>query len=190
MTDEREPSTSHLLVPSDFGTLRILWRETETGPKVSRVSLPGQQAMLRHDARVASLEVNRPPAPAIAELGQQIGRFLKGDAVEFDLSLLAFEQCSEFQRSVLLAERQIPRGWVSTYGRIARKLGVPRGARAVGGALARNPFPIIIPCHRAIRSDGRLGGFQGGIEMKRALLKMEGVEIGPAGRVLSAQVFY
>jgi len=190
MTDGREPSTSHLLVPSDFGALRILWQETETGPKVSRVFLPGQQAMLGQDAQLASTGVNRSPRPSIAKLTQQIGWFLKGDTVEFDLGLLAFEQCSEFQRSVLLAERQIPRGWVSTYGRIARNLGVPRGARAVGGALARNPFPIIIPCHRAIRSDGRLGGFQGGLEMKRALLRMEGVEVGPAGRVLSAQVFY
>ena len=133
MMDERESPTSLLLVPSDFGTLRILWWETETGPKVSRVLLPGQQAMLRQDVRTASPAVNCPPSPAIAELGQQIEWFLKGEAVEFDLSLLALEECSEFQRRVLLAERQIPRGWVSTYGRIAKKLGVPRGARAVGG---------------------------------------------------------
>jgi methylated-DNA-[protein]-cysteine S-methyltransferase len=56
--------------------------------------------------------------------------------------------------------------------------------------LARNPFPIIIPCHRAIRSDGRLGGFQGGPAMKRALLELEGVEISAAGRVLAERFYY
>jgi methylated-DNA-[protein]-cysteine S-methyltransferase len=117
-------------------------------------------------------------------------RFLEGDPVEFDLGIVALEQCSAFQARVLRAEYRISRGWVSTYGRIARHLGVPRGARAVGSALARNPFPIIIPCHRAVRSDGRLGGFQGGPEMKRVLLAFEGVEVSPTGRVLTERVFY
>jgi methylated-DNA-[protein]-cysteine S-methyltransferase len=117
-------------------------------------------------------------------------RFLEGEAVAFDLGIVALEQCSEFQARVLQAEYGIPRGWVSTYGRIAAHLGIPRGARAVGGALARNPFPIIIPCHRAVRSDGRLGGFQGGLEMKRALLELEGVEISWTGRVLTERFAY
>jgi methylated-DNA-[protein]-cysteine S-methyltransferase len=62
------------------------------------------------------------------------------------LDLINLRQCFEFQKNILLAEHKIPRGWVSTYGRIARKLGVPNGARAVGTALARNPFPIIGTC--------------------------------------------
>ena len=110
--------------------------------------------------------------------------------MEFDLSMLHLADCSAFQRRVLLAEHGIPRGWVSTYGRIAEQVGVPRGARAVGGALARNPFPIVIPCHRAIRADGRLGGFQGGAGMKRALLALEGVSCGSDGRVLSPRYYY
>jgi methylated-DNA-[protein]-cysteine S-methyltransferase len=76
---------------------------------------------------------------------------------------------------VLLAEYGIPRGYVSTYRRIAEHVGSPGGSRAVGGALSGNPFPIIIPCHRAVRSDGGLGGYQGGLEMKKRLLAMEGV---------------
>jgi methylated-DNA-[protein]-cysteine S-methyltransferase len=79
---------------------------------------------------------------------------------------------------------------VSTYRRIAGHLGVPGGARAVGNALATNPFPIVIPCHRAIRSDGTLGGYQGGLVMKRALLEQEGVDIDERGRVLSLGLYY
>ena len=103
---------------------------------------------------------------------------------------MTLERCPPFQRQVLLAESGIPRGWVSTYGRIANHIGVPKGARAVGNALARNPFPLIIPCHRAVRADGSLGGFQGGPEMKRALLEMEGVEFLPTGRVSPARIYY
>jgi methylated-DNA-[protein]-cysteine S-methyltransferase len=186
---------SYVLVPSDFGALGIVWQDTQAvvstaavettaaEARVQRVFLPNPQA-----AAVDTLQMVFPGAssracPAISELGEQIQRFLGGEPVRFDLGIVALERCSEFQRRVLRAEHGIPRGWVSTYGRIARSLGVPRGARAVGRALARNPFPIIVPCHRAIRSDGHLGGFQGGIEMKRALLEMEGVEITPAGRV-------
>ncbi len=116
--------------------------------------------------------------------------FMAGSAFDFPLEVLALETCTDFQRQVLPAEHGIPRGWVSTYGRIARHLGKAGGARAVGNALANNPFPILIPCHRAIRSDGTLGGYQGGIDMKRALLEREGIRISPAGRVLTDRIYY
>jgi methylated-DNA-[protein]-cysteine S-methyltransferase len=69
-------------------------------------------------------------------------------------------------------------------------LGTENGARAVGRALATNPFPIIIPCHRAIRSNGVLSGYQGGLAMKRALLAFEGIEISEADKALSKNVYY
>jgi len=119
----------------------------------------------------------------IAELGGRIQKFLQGEVVDFPLDAIALERCSAFQKRVLLAEHRIPRGWVSTYGRIARELGVSGGARAIGRALSHNPFPIIISCHRAIRTDGHLGGFRGGLPMKRALLKMEGIVFDERGRV-------
>ena len=84
----------------------------------------------------------------------------------------------------------IPRGRVTTYQLLAKHLGSPRAARAVGTALATNPFPIVIPCHRAIRSDGTLGGYQGGLKMKRSLLEMEGVRFCDAGRVETDGYFY
>ena len=116
-------------------------------------------------------------------LADRMRRFLTGEAVYFPIGLIDLGQCSGFQRRVLLGEYGIPRGRVSTYGRLAAGLGAPGATRAVGMALARNPFPIIIPCHRTVRSDGDLGGFRGGAAMKRALLELEGVELTPAGKV-------
>ena len=110
-------------------------------------------------------------------------------ALAFDLGMIALDRCTDFQRRVLIAEYNIPRGRVSTYGRIAAHLGHPRASRAVGRVLATHPFPIVIPCHRAVQSDGRLGGYQGGHDMKRILLEMEGVRISTHGKV-ETDVFY
>jgi methylated-DNA-[protein]-cysteine S-methyltransferase len=90
----------------------------------------------------------------------------------------------------LRAEHGIPRGSVSTYQLIAAHLGRPKGGRAVGNALANNPFPIIIPCHRAFRSDRSLGGYQGGLAMKRALLEKEGIGFDRTGRVQAMRWHY
>jgi len=88
--------------------------------------------------------------------------------------MLRLDHCSAFQRKVLRAVIAIPRGEVRTYQFIAKQIGNPKAARAVGRALATNPFPLMIPCHRVIRSDGKLGGYQGGVRMKQALLRKEG----------------
>jgi methylated-DNA-[protein]-cysteine S-methyltransferase len=124
------------------------------------------------------------------ELAQLMGDYLRGEEISFPLDALALDSVSPFQRRVLVAEHSIPRGSVSTYGRIAAHLSSPDGARAVGRALATNPFPVLIPCHRAVRSDGRLGGYQGGLRMKRALLAMEGVRIGDDDRVVETRMHY
>ena len=96
----------------------------------------------------------------------------------------------EIQKRILLAEFRIPRGWVSTYKRIANNIGIHKGARVVGNALAKNPFPIIIPCHRTIKTNGDLGGFQGGIKMKRALLELEGIKFSDRGIVITDRIYY
>jgi len=90
-----------------------------------------------------------------------------------------------FERAVLQALRRIPPGQVRTYGEIARTLGKPSAARAVGTACARNPLPLLIPCHRVVRSDGKLGGYslRGGVALKRQLLEAEGaLALLPLGR--------
>ena len=106
------------------------------------------------------------------------------------MDFLDLNRCFEVQKKVLLAEFEIPRGWISTYKRIAIKIGIPNGARVVGNSLAKNPFPIIIPCHRAIRSDGHLGGFQGGLRMKKSLLELEGIQISERGKVITDKMYY
>ncbi len=88
---------------------------------------------------------------------------------------LDMDQGSEFQRRVWQETLKIPYGETSTYLKIALPLGGRSMARAVGMALGANPLPLIIPCHRVIASDGSLGGYSGGIQVKQALLRLEGV---------------
>ena len=84
---------------------------------------------------------------------------------------------TEFERTVLVATFRIPKGKVSTYKRIAKKVGRPRAYRAVGNALHKNPLAPIVPCHRVVRSDGRFGGEKKGAESRRNLLEKEGILI-------------
>jgi methylated-DNA-[protein]-cysteine S-methyltransferase len=183
-------SIFYTLLPSTFGTFSIVWQDIEKGSKVHRVFPPNEQTPVEGLVRMTFVDAVPLSCPTIAELGERIQGFLEGEAVDFELDMIALESCSEFQQRVLLAEHRIPRGWVSTYGRIARSLGISGGARAVGRALSHNPFPIIIPCHRAIKSNGELGGFQGGLRMKRALLELEGVAFSQSGKVLVNKIYY
>jgi len=123
-------------------------------------------------------------------LAGDLARYLRGEIVTFSLDQMVLERCGAFQQRVLRAEHAIPRGRLSSYGRIASHVGHPRAARAVGTALGTNPFPILIPCHRAVRSDGSLGGYAGGLEMKRALLALEGISLLPDGRAPTDRFVY
>lgn len=80
---------------------------------------------------------------------------------------------TEFEKNVWFALREIPFGETRTYKWLAEKIGKPNASRAIGQALGKNPLPIILPCHRIIESDGSLGGYSGGIDIKRRLLEME-----------------
>lgn len=178
------------LVPTAFGTMGVVWWQAALRPRVRQVFLGRGQRPAEEAIRAGYPDIQRLSSPMVDELGDQLQRFLEGEAVVFDLEPMALEVCGDFQRRVLLAEYAIPRGRVSTYGRIAQQIGSAGGARAVGRALAENPFPIVIPCHRAVRADGDLGGYQGGTEMKRALLAMEGVRFTATGKVAMQQVSY
>jgi O-6-methylguanine DNA methyltransferase len=84
---------------------------------------------------------------------------------------------TDFQKSVWNALRKIPAGRTKSYGEIARAIGRPKAVRAVGGACGANPVPVLIPCHRVLAADGKIGGFSGGLDRKRDLLAREGVKI-------------
>ena len=183
-------SASYVILSSVFNFLVIIWEDTENGPKVIRIFLPSEVISVEEMVKTKFPDAEVRICPLIKDLVEKITLFLRGEEVKFDIDLLDMERCSYFQRRVLTAEYGIPRGWISTYGRIARYLGIPKGARAVGNALSNNPFPIIIPCHRAIRSNGEIGGYQGGLEMKRRLLEMEGIEFSESGKVVTDRIYY
>jgi len=105
-----------------------------------------------------------------------LDRFMRGKKVDFDVPF-DLRGLGDFSRRVLLEVKEIPYGAVASYGAIGRRLGYPSAARAVGQAVGRNPVPIVIPCHRVIRSDGMLGGFSMGLNLKEQLLALEGIRL-------------
>lgn len=107
-----------------------------------------------------------------ADLPQRIRDYFNRKPVDFPCKL-DLSRASLFQKSVWQITQSIPYGQRRTYGWVADKLGMPKAARPVGQALAQNPLPIVIPCHRVVCNGGSPGGFSGGEDWKRALLKLE-----------------
>ena len=175
---------------SPFDTFTIVWKETGPDLQIQRVFLSDPKLKSEEKALECFKHIKLESSSSIALLGEKVQRFLDGENVEFDIGLADFSICHEIQKKVLIAEYGITRGWVSTYKRIANHIGIPKGARVVGNALARNPFPIIIPCHRAVKTNGDLGGYQGGINMKRALLELEGIEFSERGKIITDRIYY
>ena len=109
------------------------------------------------------------------DLCRRLTQYAEGQQVDFGDIEISLDHCSRFQRSVLLATRQIPHGQTRRYSDLAQQVGSPGAARAVGNVMASNRFPIVIPCHRVIAAGGRLGGFSApqGTRLKERLLAME-----------------
>jgi methylated-DNA-[protein]-cysteine S-methyltransferase len=114
-----------------------------------------------------------PPRPSRSPAARLIGRYLSGEKVPLDLEVDLADE-SSFRRRVYESVIKIPYGEIRTYGEIAAQAGCPKGARAVGQAMAVNPIPLVIPCHRVLSANGKTGGFSSGIELKRYLLRLEG----------------
>ena len=131
------------------------------GERILGVSLSGD-----HDDRISE------GCRSLSRDSIKDGRLLDGEMVEVDLSRVDLSVCTPYQLRVLRVVSGIPWGSTMSYGELAEAAG--GSPRSAGSALAANPFPIIIPCHRVIRSDGSPGGYQGGTELKRILLKKEG----------------
>jgi methylated-DNA-[protein]-cysteine S-methyltransferase len=158
----------HTIVSTVFGWIVIGWSEKG----IYFVSLP----QLSLEDSVVGLEDS--PQSSVEEralygdLTLRLQRFFEGEAVTFP-DQLDFSNTTAFDQAVWDAARTIPYGETRSYAWLAERTGKPRAFRAVGGAMSRNRFPIIVPCHRVTASNGSLGGFRGGLELKRRLLKLE-----------------
>ena len=153
---------------------RVLAACTEAG--LVRVSFRQEESSFVAELeRVLQVDVFR-SVRKLAPVLTQIERYFAGRCSKFDMPV-DLRRLTSFQRRVLGATRRVPKGRVVSYGEIARRIGQPKACRAVGQALGQNPIPIVIPCHRVISSGGRLGGYTGGVDIKRKLLAIEGLDI-------------
>ena len=131
----------------------------------------------------AALEVS--PPPAVRSVIGAIVALLRGEDSDLAFAELDMERVPPFERKVYEATRAIPPGSTLTYGEVAARLGQREAVRAVGRALGRNPFPLIVPCHRVLAAGGKDGGFSapGGIAMKRRLLAIEAARVSGQGEL-------
>lgn len=182
----RRKPVSYGRLSSPFGPIMLVWHRPAGAVRVLRIILPGGKITPPEALAgefLGARHIRSGAHPDVDRLTAGLDRFLGGRPVDFSLTVLDLAVCGPFQRRVLEAEFQVPRGRVTAYSRLAERIGAPGAARAVGNALSRNPFPLIIPCHRCVREDGTLGGFRGGLKMKRTLLEMEGIGFDQRGRV-------
>jgi methylated-DNA-[protein]-cysteine S-methyltransferase len=156
---------------SPFG--RVLIAATRKG--LVKVALPLQPSdeVLAELAREISPRVLESPAQ-LDDVRRELDLYFEGRLRDFDLPL-DWRLTRGFRRKVLHATARIPYGQTRSYTEMAKRAGSPRAVRAAGSALGSNPLPIVVPCHRVLRTGGALGGYGGGLEMKQGLLELEGV---------------
>jgi methylated-DNA-[protein]-cysteine S-methyltransferase len=171
------------LAKTRFGVAAVAWFEDKRGPRISRVLLPAPVEKILREIRMIYPTATRKSCAVVNSFAKDLQAFTKGKAISFDTSVLDMSPVPPFHRKVLRALPRISKGKVSSYGTIAAESGAHGGARAAGQGCAKNPFPIVFPCHRVVRSDRSLGGFGGGLKLKRALLEMEGVRFDSTGKV-------
>ena len=181
-----EKTFYYRLIEAIFGDVGVVWLFERGAPLIVCVQLPRKDVPTTEILRENYPDITEGLHTNLGETCEYIGAFLEGTCVNFPMNCVRMDQCRDFQRRVLLETIRIPRGSVTSYGDLAKKISAPGAARAVGSALAKNPFPLIIPCHRVVKSDGSVGQFGGGTEFKKALLRLEGVQIDDRGRIASA----
>jgi methylated-DNA-[protein]-cysteine S-methyltransferase len=151
--------------------------ETPVGPMTAVVDREARLTELSFAHR-GSRRTYRAEAPsdatkaALLETERQLREYFEGSRRDFSLAI--HPEGSDFERQVWKRLVEIPYGVTTTYGAVALQLGMPQASQAVGKANGANPIPIIIPCHRVIGADGRLVGYGGGLDIKEALLQLEG----------------
>jgi O-6-methylguanine DNA methyltransferase len=154
------PDTASADIPTRIGTFTAQF----TSRGIARLHFPKSKS--------PSALKDAQTSPLAHELAAQLNDYFDGKRARFDLPLDTRDG-TEFQRSVWRQMAKIPTGKTRSYKEIAARIGKPAAVRAVGGACAANPIPILIPCHRVVSSDGKLGGFSGGLHWKKKLLALE-----------------
>ena len=171
----------------DAGLLDVGYGYTDTpfGRMLIAVTPKGlvRVAMRSEDAEEVLQELSDRLSPRVLEapiavdaVRRELDEYFDGKRRAFDIPV-DWSLSHGFREKVLRATARIPYGGVSSYQQMAARAGNPRASRAAGSALATNPIPIVVPCHRVLRTGGNLGGYGGGLPMKEALLKMEGVTL-------------
>lgn len=158
-------------VDSPIGRLVV----ATTAKGLVRISFPTETEGLVLDelARRLSPRVVRAPRK-VAAVARELDEYFAGRRKRFDVPL-DWSLVGPYARKVLRATAAIPFGKVSTYREVATKAGNPAASRAAGNALGSNPIPVVVPCHRVLRTNGTLGGYGGGLDVKEHLLRLEGV---------------
>jgi methylated-DNA-[protein]-cysteine S-methyltransferase len=149
------------------------------GAGLLRIFLPEPDRLMLEERLRTGYPLFSGPAPEELALEREaLQNYFAGGAPDFPFQL-DFSGATQFQKAVWKAVRKIPYGQVRTYQWIAKQIKNPLSMRATGNALGRNPFPIVVPCHRVIREDRLLGGFSAplGPQMKAALLELEGIKL-------------
>ena len=167
----------HCLFDTVQGSCGVAWSDRG----VTRMQLP-ERTRARTASRLGTRTDSQPsakPPPDIARAVASLQRYFEGEPVDFAHLTLDLERVGAFHRAIYDAARGLGWGETATYGELARRVGSPGAARAVGQAMGMNPVPIIIPCHRVLAAGRKIGGFSayGGAVTKERLLALEGVHL-------------
>jgi len=172
----------HLLKKSPIGEITIVYREEpEFQLEEIILSTPKELSSKRlKDKYEKNERLEEKTTPELNKIIKEINNYFDKKDYKFSLKYLNLDKLTDFQKKVLIEDFKTKKGQVLSYKDLARKIRNPKAVRAVGTALSKNPYPIIIPCHRIIKSDHTIGGFAGikeGITAKKTLLEIEGIEI-------------
>lgn len=145
--------------------------------RIGVVVSPAGVAKVLFESDDIDAEKEKIGAEAVVPLAaHQLTEYFEGRRREFTVPL-DYRFATGFRAEVLRELARVPFGETTTYRDLAAKVGNPKAVRAVGGACAHNPLPLLVPCHRVLRADGSLGGYRGGSDAKRFLLELEGIDV-------------
>ena len=172
----------HIIPESPIGEMTIVWKDE---PKFTIeeifISTPKEKSSAMALEKYEQNEkLKDKKSRELSKFLKELDNYLNEKDYEFSLKYLNLDKLSPFQRKVLVEQFKTRKGTVNSYKHLAKRIGNSKSYRAVGNALSKNPYPIVIPCHRTVKSDRTLGGYAGlkeGIETKKTLLEIEGLII-------------